>query len=165
MRIGLLSDTHDQVQRTRAAIQLLMREGAEVFFHCGDICTPMVVHACQGMPGFFVWGNNDHQRGELLCAMERHGHTCLEDGALVELAGVRLAMTHGHVKKTVKNLLTDEPDFLFVGHSHRCQDDVVGATRVINPGALHRARTWTVAVLDLQSRALVRLVLGADGRG
>lgn len=39
-------------------------------------------------------------------------------------------------------------DYLFVGHSHVKLDTRVGRVRVINPGALHRAREKTVATLD-----------------
>ncbi len=37
MRLGILSDTHDELERTRVAIALLRRAGAEALIHCGDL--------------------------------------------------------------------------------------------------------------------------------
>ena len=44
MRVGILSDTHDQVARTQSAITQLLAAGAEVLIHCGDITVPEVVY-------------------------------------------------------------------------------------------------------------------------
>ena len=41
------------------------------------------------------------------------------------------------------------PDYLLFGHTHIRLNERDGATRQINPGALHRAAEWTVAVLDV----------------
>jgi len=46
--------------------------------------------------------------------------------------------------------------YILFGHSHRPADLRVGRVRLINPGALDRARPHTVATLDLK-RDLVRL--------
>ena len=35
--VGILSDSHGQVQRTRTAIELLQKAGATEFIHCGDV--------------------------------------------------------------------------------------------------------------------------------
>ena len=45
-------------------------------------------------------------------------------------------------------------DFLFYGHTHAAEEHRTGPTRVINPGALHRARPKTFVILDLESRQI-----------
>jgi len=45
-------------------------------------------------------------------------------------------------------------DVVIHGHTHRWRDEVIGRTRFINPGALHRASSWTVALLDCSSDQL-----------
>jgi predicted phosphodiesterase len=45
-------------------------------------------------------------------------------------------------------------DYVFHGHTHVAEERKSGRTRVINPGALHRARPKTFAILDLASGAL-----------
>jgi predicted phosphodiesterase len=74
----------------------------------------------------------------------------LGEGGIVRLGGKRIALTHGHETAEIRRLLAEEPDYLFLGHSHRRIDRREGRTRVINPGALHRAVPWTFGLLDLE---------------
>ena len=50
-------------------------------------------------------------------------------------------------------------DFLFYGHTHKAEEHRTGPTRVINPGALHRANPKTFVVLDLATRAVESAVV------
>jgi hypothetical protein len=61
---------------------------------------------------------------------------------------------HGHLSTDTTRLLSGKPDYLFSGHSHVSRDDMVGQTRRVNPGALHDAERYSVAVLDLLSNSL-----------
>jgi putative phosphoesterase len=150
MRIGILADTHDRLERTTAAVELLRAAGAEVLFHCGDLTGPAIVAACAGSPAYFTFGNNDADEVPALRrAIERAGGNCLEWGGEVTLAGKRIALVHGHMRQDVRRLLAGQPDYLLSGHSHIPADRRVGPTRRINPGALHRAERFTVALLDL----------------
>jgi predicted phosphodiesterase len=54
----------------------------------------------------------------------------------------------------VRRLLVARPDYLLSGHSHYPADRRDGPTRRINPGALHRADEYTVALLGLESDEL-----------
>ena len=85
MRIGILSDTHDQVARTRAAVGLLVAAGAEVLVHCGDITIPQVVSELGVLPSYFVFGNCDFDTGSLRQAIAALGGTCLERGGWIAL--------------------------------------------------------------------------------
>ena len=151
--IGILSDTHNQLKRTAAAIQLLHDEGAQILFHCGDLTDPGIVGICAALPCYFVFGNNDaYHADEIQTAINQvDGAVCLGWGGEVELAGRRLAMTHGHLIKEYHRLLATNPDYLFLGHSHVTADHRDGVTRFINPGALHRAEEFTVALLNLET--------------
>ena len=151
MRIGILSDTHDQVARTRAAVRLLVDAGAEVLIHCGDITIPDVVYELAPLPSYFVFGNCDFDLEELRQAIAAIGGTCLERGGLIELGDSRVAATHGDSARELERLEADLPDYLFSGHTHKALDVQRGPTRFINPGALHRAASWTVALLDCSS--------------
>ncbi|MEI8019045.1 MAG: metallophosphoesterase family protein [Schlesneria sp.] len=163
MLIGILSDTHNQSRRTAAAIQLLEAEGAQVLFHCGDLTLPDIIGTCAVMPCYFVFGNNDVDRVDEIQAEinQFDGAVCLGWGGDVELAGKRIAMTHGHLSKEYRRLLATNPDYLFLGHSHFAADHREGVTRIINPGALHRAQEFTVALLNLENQNLKFLPVSA----
>jgi len=154
MLIGILSDTHDKLGRTISAIQLLQAEGVEAIFHCGDLTGPEIVHACGVLPLTFVFGNNEYDLTSLRRAARDANSLCLEYGGDVVLGGKRIALTHGHLDREWRRLEASEPDYLFYGHSHIAADDRRGGIRRINPGALHRAEQFTVAVLDLAADRL-----------
>ena len=159
MKVGILSDTHDQVARTAAAVAMLVDAGAEAMIHCGDITVPEVVFELDARPSYFVFGNCDDDIQGLKQAIATLGGTCLEHGGLITLGGRRLAVTHGHLERELQRLEAMEPHYLLSGHTHRADDRRRGPTRWINPGALHRAKRWTVALLDLESDELRTLTV------
>jgi hypothetical protein len=154
MKIGILSDTHDQLGRTITAVDLLLAAGAEALFHCGDFTQPDIVTVCGQRPCWIVFGNNDDDWPMLRRTVRDVKGTCLEWGGEVILAGKRIAMTHGHLHTDMRRLLAAGPDYLLSGHSHIAADERERNTRRINPGALYRAAAYTVAVLDLKTDEL-----------
>ncbi len=155
MRLGILSDTHDKLARTVAAVGLLRDAGADALVHCGDLTGPPIVAACAVLPFWFVFGNNDDDSvPDLQQAADEFGATCLGWGGVIELCGKRIGVAHGHMTADIRRVMADKPDYLLSGHSHIASDAVVGSARRINPGALHRADEFTVALLDLESGEL-----------
>ena len=165
MQLGILSDTHDKVERTRAAVDLLVASGAEALIHCGDITIPEVVYPLAALPSYFVFGNCDFDLDPLRDAIAAIGGTCLGRGGLIELAGRRLAVTHGDSDREITRLAAERPEYFFSGHTHQALDVRRGPTRFINPGALHRASSWTVALLDCSADQLRMLTLNSTGMG
>ena len=159
MKIGILSDTHDRVARTVKALQLLLAEGAEAIVHCGDLTRPEIVRIFAKVPTYFVFGNNDYDHDGLLRAMVRPNAISLGRGGEIELAGKRIVVIHGDSAREVRRLASLAPDYLLYGHSHITADERIGPTRWINPGALHRAPSWTVALLDLNTDELRNLTI------
>lgn len=150
MLLGILSDTHDELDRTLRAVQLLRAAGAEALVHCGDVTTPPVLAACAALPCWFVFGNHD---SDTVPYLRRAGTeqlaVCLEWGGVMELGGRRVGVTHGHLTSDLRHVLADGPEIVLTGHTHYAFDRVEGGVRRINPGALHRADVFSVALLDL----------------
>lgn len=156
MLVGIISDTHDQAARTCLAVQKLVTAGAEVLFHCGDLVEPEMFECFTALPTYFVFGNNDdYYAPEIRQAIAKaHESVCLEWGDVVQLAGKRIAITHGHLNSDVQRLLATNPDYLLSGHSHIAATWKSGKTRRINPGALHRAKIFSCAILNLETDEL-----------
>jgi putative phosphoesterase len=165
MRLGILSDTHDKVERTRVAVSVLVASGAEALIHCGDITIPEVVYQLAALPSYVVFGNCDFDLDALREAIATIGGTCLGHGGIIELADHRLAVTHGDSDREITRLAAERPEYFFSGHTHQALDVRRGPTRFINPGALHRASTWTVALLDCSSDQLRMLTINGTGMG
>lgn len=155
MLLGILSDTHNHLERTQRAVEMLRTEGATALVHCGDLTGAPIVRVCASLPCYFVLGNNDDDNvPELEQAAIDCGVTCLHWGGVVELAGKRVGVVHGHMSTDLRRILNDQPDYLLSGHSHYPADTMQGTVRRINPGALFRAAEFTVALLDLSSDTL-----------
>jgi uncharacterized protein len=161
--LGILSDTHGQHVRTRLALQILERLGATAFAHCGDVGGVDVLTEFAGRKAWVVCGNTDCPDAALLGAATGLGISVTHSGpARFTLAGRQFALFHGH-EGEFERLLgalaeTGAPptgyprtDFVLHGHTHLARADHVGGVTIINPGALHRATTHTVATLDLPS--------------
>jgi putative phosphoesterase len=150
MLLGILSDTHDRVDAMAEGMRLLRAEKAEFFIHCGDVGSERILDHLAGEKAAFIFGNNDWDKAELRRYAETISVQCLGDSGTVELAGKRIAVTHGDDGPLLNRLLkAQEHDYLLLGHSHIPGEDRMGRTHLINPGALHRARVKTVALLDL----------------
>jgi putative phosphoesterase len=158
--IGVLSDTHDKADAMAAAIQLLAAHGAEFFIHCGDVGGQRVLDHLAGLRSAFVWGNNDWDRLPLQRYAEKLGIACYGSRADLELDGKRFAVIHGDDFRLRQQLIEEqEYDYLLLGHSHVKEDRRSGRTRIVNPGALYRAREKTVATIDTRTDAVTFLVV------
>ena len=161
MLLGVLSDTHDRVDATAAAMKVLRQAGAQFFIHCGDVGSERVLDHFAGLPSAFVFGNTDWDRASLARYAQSIGVACHNTFADLDLGGKKVAVTHGDDFRLKQRILSEQRhDFLLLGHTHVRADERVGRTRVINPGALHRAREKTVATLDTDSGELKFLVVG-----
>ncbi len=155
MLLGILSDTHDELERTCQAIELLRAEGVEALILCGDLASSTIVFACSALPFYFVFGNHDADSVPALrSAAFESGATCLEWGGVIALAGKKIGVAHGHMTTDIRRVSAEEPDYLLSGHAHYPVDAMAGKVRRINPGALFRADEYTVALLNLSTNTL-----------
>jgi putative phosphoesterase len=162
--VGILSDTHDRLDAARAAVEILRRAGAEYYVHCGDVGSEMVVDLLAGLPSAFVFGNTDWDRRGLERYAAHLHVSCLGDGGELDLGGKIARLEHGDNGRTLRQSIESQRfDYVLHGHTHIKRDDRVGRTRIINPGALHRAREKTVAVLDTDRDELKFLIVAAAG--
>jgi hypothetical protein len=153
MLLGVVSDTHGDLPRTRAAVQKLESLEVAVVLHCGDIGTPEVVSLFDRWPTHFVFGNCDHDRKTLARAIEKAGQTCHGTFGQLEFEGVRIAFTHGDNAELLEDTIAGG-DWSLVchGHTHVVRQEWLGNTLVLNPGAVHRANPHTIATVELPGR-------------
>ena len=152
MIIGILSDSHGDVQTTMKAARLLQKNGAEVLFHCGDVGleTVLIELATLDIPTHVVLGNIDLYDSAFsgfpnTTSVQLHGRF-----ADMEVDGKRIALLHGDDDRKLKEVVASgDYDYIFRGHTHMREDERFGRTRMINPGALYRAHPHTAATLDL----------------
>jgi putative phosphoesterase len=154
--LGILSDTHGRTDAAAAAVSLLLNHGATQLIHCGDVGGVDVLNTLAGHAATFVFGNNDVNHFELARYAGDIGVVCGFESVQLQLAGGKVGLlTHGDDSRLISRTLREQQvDYLFVGHTHRKQDERQGRVRIINPGALYRASAKTVALLDPASDQL-----------
>lgn len=146
--VGLLSDSHSRWERTRRAIEALRAHGATTFIHCGDVEDELVLDQLAGLDAHLVWGNCDWNRGSLERYARDLGIAVHGDAGEIAVDGRRIAFTHGHEPVPMRAAVAGGADYLVHGHTHELRDERAAGTRILNPGALHRAPRFTVAVLE-----------------
>jgi len=155
-RIGLLADSHGRTDTTQLAVDVLLQAGAERLLHLGDVGTEAVLTCLvaagpgeeEPVPAHVVFGNGDEPIGSLERTARHLGLKVDHPAGELALGAKRLVFCHGHQPGPMNRALKEEAAYLCHGHTHRARDERHGATRVINPGALFRARQYTVAVLE-----------------
>lgn len=165
MKIGILSDTHDNVSNLLKAKSLFREEGITTLIHCGDMTSADTARQMVDFDIIYVNGNMDDSVA-VNDTLWMLNHNCETPGAVFtgKIAGVKIAATHGHLQGKLDQLLRwRRYDFVFHGHTHRQRDEKIGKTRVINPGALGGARyePRTVCILNLESQD-IRFLKVAD---
>lgn len=139
----------------REAVSLFDSLDVAHIIHCGDVCGLNVFDELAGRPVTFVWGNCDVASDATLDYLETLGLTAPDHVPMIlELGAKRFAVFHGHERAFARALHTLDVDYLLHGHTHIARNDRINGTRIINPGALHRANPKTVAILDTDSDAL-----------
>ena len=160
MLIGIVSDTHDHVTPYLVGLQRLRAMGAEYFIHCGDVGSEQILDLLAGFPTTFVWGNNDWDTLDLEAYAKQLQIHCAGRFASLTLDGKEIAVIHGDDETLKRKILAEQKhDYLLQGHTHVFKDVKIGKTRIINPGALHRANPKSVALLNTRTDALHRLIL------
>jgi putative phosphoesterase len=153
MKIGIISDTHDDLCNLEMALGVLQKEGVSRIIHCGDVCGKEIVRAMSGYEVWIAQGNMDHPYLLNSIVDRELGRGRLARIHRLTLDGHSLAVAHGHDEELVWKLASGGGfAYVFRGHTHSRQDRMVGRTRVINPGALGgRGRQRSLCLLDLRT--------------
>ncbi|MGD2104711.1 MAG: metallophosphoesterase family protein [Anaerolineae bacterium] len=137
MRIGVISDTHDDLRALEQALSTLQAEEITMVLHCGDLCAPSVVEALSEFDTWIARGNMDRHAELEPTARELLGAGRLADRHNLTLAGRSAVLVHGHREDDLRRLIsTRQHAYVLHGHTHRRRDQRFGPTRVINPGGL-----------------------------
>ena len=152
VKIGVVSDTHDQLPNVARIVELLNRAGVERVVHTGDItqAKTLEVLARLEVPLHGVFGNNDAgERVALEAAAARYSMK-LGDPPL-ELVWAERRIVVVHDPRELGAARRGKHDVALHGHTHRRTIDRCDGRLVFNPGecAGHLPGQNAVGVLDL----------------
>ncbi len=155
MKIGILSDTHNNLQNYQAALGIFRARKIETLIHCGDLTGIGVARLLTGFRVICTLGNCDAASGEIrdtILAQDPQNYVGLVYRGQINGSGI--GVTHGHLPGQLDGLVqSGEHDYIFTGHSHVRMDERKGTTRLINPGSLggRHVQTRSICILDLGS--------------
>ncbi|MCK5671326.1 metallophosphoesterase [Candidatus Bathyarchaeota archaeon] len=156
MIIGLISDTHDNVPMIKRAVERLKEERVKLVLHAGDYISLFTAkpYAELGVPMIGVFGNNCAETEALKRVYADVGADLRGYFAEIEEGGLKIALTHGHIKSEMDKAMSGDYDVVVRGHSHRSSIGEENGILVINPGEVcgYVSGSNTVAFLDTKKR-------------
>lgn len=154
MKIGLMSDTHDNQEATEKAVEFFNKKEVEHVLHAGDLVSPFTATKFAELKAelHFVWGNNEGDREHTRTKFGEIGVEPAGEFASLTLGGRKFALLHGKNEEVVEALAeSGRYDVVVRGHTH--EPGIRNNPLVINPGATsgYLAASRTVALLDTES--------------
>tara|TARA_B100001123_G_C14726213_1_gene795128 strand:+ start:30 stop:512 length:483 start_codon:yes stop_codon:yes gene_type:complete len=152
VKIGVFSDSHDNVNMIKEAVDLFNAEGVELVIHAGDFIAPFAVAAMSGLncKVIGVFGNNDGERIGVAKRFESLGevHNNLAE---VVVGNRRVCVMH-YPEFAEAIAKSGEYDIVIYGHTHQV-DVRQEKSLILNPGEVGGWVTGksTVAIVDLDN--------------
>lgn len=146
MKIGVISDTHDDINNVQKAIKIFKEEKVSLIIHAGDFIFPGVIDEFKKLKDELpsiriigVLGNNDGEKLGLLKKFMDMGGELEGEFADREIESLRFGIYHGTSEKLREAAIKSGIYDVFIhGHTHKRREDKIGQTLVLNPGTAHK---------------------------
>jgi len=149
MKIGVLSDTHDNLPKIQKAVKLFNQKKVSFVLHAGDFVAPFTIDklkklSCEWLG---VFGNNDGEKNGLFSKSQGR----IRKAPLrIRLSGRKITIVHD---RAILDFEKEKADLIVFGHSHKAEIIRLKNKLIVNPG---ECSGWlsgksSVAVVDLQS--------------
>ena len=142
LKAAVFSDTHGN---TALMLEAARREKPDCLIHLGDFArdAEALRKAFPEIPLYSVCGNCDVV-------------TDAPEKAVIELGGVTVFLTHGHlynVNWRLDSLVYAAQELgaklVLFGHTHEALNTEIGGVQVVNPGTAGKGRTLTMATVTI----------------
>jgi len=153
MRIGIVSDTHNNLKNVAKIVELFNSARVDRVIHTGDVTQAKTIHAFAGLhaPLWGVFGNNDQERDSLEAAISERGFRFVEPPLDLFWHERRIVVVHD--PRDLDRALNQSHDLALHGHTHHHRLERLGAQVTFNPGecAGHLEGYNAIGVIDLSS--------------
>ena len=150
MKLGVMSDSHDNLTLVRKVIALFNKEKVDMVVHAGDFVAPFTVKVLKELKCPFqgVLGNNDGETAGLYQASDGN---ITKAPLKLTLGGRRIVVLH-YPDLVEKFLKSRKFDVIIHGHTHQPILKKEEGVLILNPG---ESGGWTtgkssVAIVDLE---------------
>jgi len=163
MKIAIVSDSHDNLPNAYKAMEHIKKQGISTLIHCGDVCAPSVLEEFAKIFNgkiFVTCGNvdGDHE-GFKRVEKKYPSLTVFEDTGNVKIGTKNIAFVH--YPDIARQMATNGNfDAIFYGHNHKPWEEMVGNTKLLNPGTLAGLfNKATFAIYDTESKNAELVIL------
>ena len=159
MKLGIISDTHDNVPMIKKAVAFFNQAGVDVVLHAGDYVSPFSIKPLMALECDFlgVWGNNDGDK----IALQTVAQGKIENSPYIESYGQKKILLAHHLETLEALVISQEFHLIIYGHTHRPEIRKQGKTLVVNPGEcggwLDGKSTIAIVELEAQKAEIVEL--------
>jgi len=151
MKLGIISDTHDNLPAISAAVEIFKKARVEAILHAGDYVAPFALARLlqARLLVYGVFGNCDGERAGLTKLLPE-----LADGPRrLELGGRKICLVH--IWENLSHAAFEASDIIVFGHTHEPKIERHEGRLIVNPGECGGWMTGraTVAILDTDAMA------------
>src|SRR3989339_2109171 len=123
MKIGIISDTHDNAENLLKAVKIFNKNKVNLVIHCGDWVSPFMPNFCKNLKAkvISIFGNNEDYKYGFLTKQKEKGWNIEFYNTHVELdvGGRKVIVYHGDAKPLTKALIDSQNyDAVFTGDTH-----------------------------------------------
>ena len=145
MKIGIISDTHNNIRNLEKAIDYFNQKKMALVIHCGDWTSPETLKVLKDLevPLKGVMGNCDTLPDVYLYKMLKEWNDyhfnveLFEEMLETEVDNKKIAATHGDNEELLRKLINSgRYDLVLSGHLHKALIKKEGKTLTVNPGSL-----------------------------
>ncbi len=154
MKIGIISDTHDNIKDTKKALELFKKEKVKTIIHSGDLTAPFMIDIIDkyNIKTHLVFGNIDDRFLTTKKSLESKNIVLHGNIAEIKIQGKKFFINH-FPKIAELAYKTKEYDYVIYGHTHKKDLRKNNKTTIINSGEiLGRFKEKTIAILDLKTK-------------
>ncbi len=160
MKIGVISDIHENFHNLILAMQKMKEEGVEQIICLGDLMNDGIakVLSISETPVHMIWGNNDGDKVMLTrTAFQKGSQLTISNNTydFLEFDGKKIFVTH-YEDLAQPMSASGNFDVVFFGHTHISKVEQHGRCTIVNPGEISAQRTGqaTLAIYDTRGKSV-----------
>jgi len=171
MKIGIISDTHDNLENIDKVLEILEKHNVSIIYHCGDWVTlDTFSYFFKQLPVSIqvkgVFGNNEKRYSLTKSIIDAEKWPLqIEERILEDVQdNLKIAVYHGTNSNLTNSLIQSQKyNLVLTGHSHRSLVKQINNTTHINPGQVtDRSAILTkpsIAIYDTKSKKVMKILL------
>uniref|UniRef100_A0A7V5XZP9 Phosphoesterase n=1 Tax=candidate division WOR-3 bacterium TaxID=2052148 RepID=A0A7V5XZP9_UNCW3 len=156
MLLGIISDTHDYLEKVKKAIKIFNQYNLIGVIHCGDFVAPFTLKEFINLKTKFygVFGNCDGEKEGLLRVAKENNFILCEPPLEFVFNNKKFLIFHKLKEEAIENI--ENVDYIIYGHTHQPEVKEEKKLIFINPGEACGLLTQkaTIALLDIDKKEI-----------